>query len=378
MGELNKNNINELVAIAQNPKESVAKAINDTGKKAVGCFPIYTPDEAIYALGLLPVGMWGGPVKGNLADKYLQTFCCSIMKANTEQALLGDYDLLSAVLVTSFCDTLKCIIEDWKVAVPYLHIVPIVYPQNRKTPSGRAYLKAEIERVSAQLEQVVGRKPYTEADLSAAVDLYDEYRAASQDFVKAVSEKPGLLTASERHNVIKAAYFMDKADYTPKLKAITEEIKKADAPDAKNLTKVVVSGIINEPDGLLDIFDETGFTIVGDDLAQETRQFRTIAPKVGTGIERMVERIALQDGCAFLYDDKKLRGQMIIDLVKKTGADAVFFNQLKFCDPEEFDWPIIKKELEAAKIPTLYIETEQQMDSFEQTRTRLQAFAEII
>jgi benzoyl-CoA reductase/2-hydroxyglutaryl-CoA dehydratase subunit BcrC/BadD/HgdB len=370
--------INELKTISQNPRQSVARAIKDTGKKAVGCFPIYTPDEVVYAHGLLPVGMWGGPTKGNLSDKYLQTFCCSIMKANTEQALKGDYDMLDAVIVTAFCDTLKCIIEDWKVAVPHLNIVPIVYAQNRKSDSGKTFFKAELKRVAGELAKVTGTS-YTPESLQAAVDLYDDYRRAMQDFVKAVAEKPGLITPKDRHHIIKAAYFMDKKDYIPKIKAITEDIKAAEAPaDRKDYKRIVISGIIGEPDGLLDVFDECGFTIVGDDLAQETRQFRTIAPDEGDGFDRIVERIALQDGCAFLYDENKLRGKMILDLAKATDADGIVFNQLKFCDPEEFDWPIVKKELDAANFPYLYIETEQQMDSLEQSRTRLQTFAEIL
>ena len=48
------------------------------------------------------------------------------------------------------------------------------------------------------------------------------------------------------------------------------------------------------------------------------------------------------------------------------------------CDPEEFDYPVYKKELEEAGVPMLYIEVDQQMDSIEQLRTRIQSFAEIL
>ena len=38
----------------------------------------------------------------------------------------------------------------------------------------------------------------------------------------------------------------------------------------------------------------------------------------------------------------------------------------------------VKREMEEAGIPLLYIEIEQQMDSVEQLRTRIQTFAEIL
>ena len=51
---------------------------------------------------------------------------------------------------------------------------------------------------------------------------------------------------------------------------------------------------------------------------------------------------------------------------------------MKFCDPEEYDYPIVKKDLEQAGIPELYIEVEQQSVNVEQIRTKIQTFADII
>jgi benzoyl-CoA reductase/2-hydroxyglutaryl-CoA dehydratase subunit BcrC/BadD/HgdB len=85
-----------------------------------------------------------------------------------------------------------------------------------------------------------------------------------------------------------------------------------------------------------------------------------------------------QDGCAFLYDDKKSRGDILKDMVINYEADAIVIVGMKFCDPEEFDYPILKKQLEKANIPLLYLEIEQQMDSVEQLRTRIQSFGEML
>ena len=67
-----------------------------------------------------------------------------------------------------------------------------------------------------------------------------------------------------------------------------------------------------------------------------------------------------------------------MDLVKETKSEAVVVFMMKFCDPEEFDYPIYKKELEEAGIPVLYLEIDQQMDSYEQIRTRVQSFTEML
>ncbi|HWQ77514.1 MAG TPA: 2-hydroxyacyl-CoA dehydratase family protein [Anaerovoracaceae bacterium] len=370
------NLIRELESIGQNPKSSVLASMKNTGKKAVGCFYIYTPEELVYAAGMLPVGMWGGQTVGTLSNRYLQGFCCSIMKANTEQALLGKYDFLSAVIITSFCDTLKCIIENWKTALPEMNIIPMIYPQNRKIQAGRDYMREELERVKKELERIAKRN-ITDAGLEESIEIYDEYRSAMQEFTDLVQKQPVLLNARARHLIIKASYFMDKKIYTEKIRKLISELNKI-PEDKTPKKKILLTGLIAEPNGLLDILTENEMFVVADDLAHESRQFRTIAPKRGDALNRMVERIAMQDGCAFLYDEGKSRGARILDMAAKYRADAVIFCQLKFCDPEEFDYPIIKKELEAAGIPALYLEIEQQMDSLEQLRTRIQSFAEML
>ena len=66
--------IEELKTTASHPAASVKKAMAETGKKAVGCFPIYAPEELVYAAGALPVGMWGGPQAGS-AGRLLHALC---------------------------------------------------------------------------------------------------------------------------------------------------------------------------------------------------------------------------------------------------------------------------------------------------------------
>ncbi len=42
---------------------------------------------------------------------------------------------------------------------------------------------------------------------------------------------------------------------------------------------------------------------------------------------------------------------LLAQLAKERKADAVLFSLMKFCDPEAFDHPIVKKDLAAQGIP---------------------------
>ena len=368
--------IADLQETANHPAKAVKASMKETGKKAVGCFPYYTPDEIIYAAGLLPVGLWGGQTEIKEADKYLQSFCCSIMRINVEQGMKGMYDFLSAVVIPTYCDTLKCICDNWQVAVPKTYLIPIVYPQHRKIAAGVTYLIDEYKRVQKEFETITGRK-ITEQDLEDSIAIYEDYRKTMQQFTAIVGKYPKTLNAKTRHLIIKAAYFMDKSHYTAKVKELMEELKKLPVENFDGI-KVVITGILAETDALLDAFVENKMIFVADDLAHESRQFRTCVRSEGTALERLAYRIADHDGCSLLYDEEKKHGQLLIKLVRDNHADGVVVCMMKFCNPEEFDYPIYKKEFEAAGIPMLYLEIEQKMDSAEQIRNRIQSFAEMI
>ena len=373
------NRLQEIIStfenISKDPANAIKAEMKKTGKKAVGCFPYYTPDEIIYAAGMLPVGLWGGQTKISLADRFLQSFCCSLMRENMELGLIGAYDFLSAIVIPTYCDTLKFVCENWKSAVPSSILIPIVYPQNRKIKPGMDYLVDELKRVQVELEKIIG-KSITEADLLESIAVYEEYRRSMRQFTKLANQYPKTLNAKTRHFIIKAAYFSDKKQYTAMIEELMAEIIKSPKEDFNGL-KVVITGILAEPEPLLDIFSDNNIFFAADDLAQESRQFRTCTRSDGTALEMLAFRISDQN-CSLLYDDSKSRGKLLIDLVKENDANGVVISMMKFCDPEEFDYPIYKKELEAAKIPTLYLEIEQQMDSVEQLRTRIQSFAEML
>jgi len=367
--------IESLCEKAAHPARTVMESCKETGKAAVGCFPIYTPEELVYAAGFLPVGMWGGNTEIKLADRYLQGFCCSIMRTNIEFGMRGVYGKLKAVLLPTLCDTLKCVCENWKVAVPKVPLIPVVYPQNRTLPSGEVYLREELERIRTELSRISGEE-MTQSHIEAAFALYENYRRAMRAFCEAASTHPKTINAKTRHLMIKAGYFLDKADYTLQISALTEYLNQL--PEEPCAMRVVATGLLSEPVGLLDILAEHDIAIVADDLAQESRQFRTPARETGDAISRMVWRTADMRGCPFLFEPEKTRGEMLIDLVRAHRADAVIAFQMKFCDPEEFDYPIYKAELEEAGIPLLYLEVEQQMDSFNQFRTRIESLSEML
>lgn len=358
-----------------NPKERLEACVAQ-GKKVIGCLPVYCPEELVHAAGMMPFGIWGAEREISEAKKYFPAFYCSIAQTSLEMGLRGELDQLSAVLVPVLCDTLKCLGQNWKAGVKTVPFIPVIHPQNRKMEAGVAFLTAQYKEIAVQLEAISGIA-VTDAALKEAIAIYNEHRAVMREFSDVAALYPDLVSPAQRSDVIKSSFFMSKPEHTALVRELIAECRKQpvhpwDGP------RVVLTGILADSKGLLEILAENHMAVVADEVAQESRQFRTDVPECADPFEALARQLSDMEGCSVLYDPEKKRGGIIVDMVRKHNAHGVIVLMTKFCDPEEFDWPILRKDFDRAGVPVVMIEVDQQMRGFEQARTALQTFGEML
>lgn len=375
MADLN-GNLSLLAEACRNPRARLDHYLGQ-GKKVIGCFPAYTPEELVHASGMIPMGLWGGQTELMRAKSYLPAFACPIMQSDMEFGLSGAYGGLSAVIVPALCDTLRCMTQNWRFGVPGIPMIPIVYPQNRRSPASVDYLISEYENVLTMLSTITGQM-MNEKALCNSIEIYNEHNEVMREFAQTANEHLDIVTPRVRHTVMKSAFFYEKSEHSAIVREILAELKKLPVY-AHPGKKVVLTGILCEPDELLDILEENGFSVVGDDLAQESRQYRTDTPaKGGGGLKRLALQWNNRTGCSLIHEDGKLRGEMLIALCRRSGAGGVISCMMKFCDPEEYDQPYYEGDLRSAGFPCLSIEIDQQNTSYEQARTRIETFREML
>lgn len=344
------------------------------GEKVVLTAPVYVPEEIIHAMGLVPMGAWGADLPLARSKEYFPAFICSIMQSILELGIRGEYEGASAIVIPSLCDSLKCLGENWKYAVPAIPFIPMTYPQNRWGEVGTAYTKAGYERVIGDLEKATGAI-FQEENLAASIRLYNRHNDAMRRLEQALPLHPEI-TARQRSDLFKSAFFLKKETHT----ALVEDLlaQWGEGGQAGEKVPVMTTGILCDSPALLDIFDELGLQIVADDVAAESRQYRTDTPDGLAPLDALSEKFARMGLCSVLYDPKKQRVEHIVETAKSSGAKGVVVVLTKFCDPEEFDYPIVKKACTAAGIPVALIEVDRQMEDFEQARTLLEAFRDTI
>ena len=370
----------EFQDIAYSPNAQLAK-FKAGGKKVIGVLPYYAPEELVYAAGMVPMGMWGSNNKTiSRAKEYCATFYCTIAQLALEMLLDGTMDQLDGLITPTICDTLRPMSQNFRVSIgDKIPTIFLAHPQNRFAPWGLQFCIDQYTNVRKMLDKISGHE-MTDEDIRNAIKVYNASRAARREFVKLASEHCDVVTPTLRSAVLKASWFMLKDEYTAKLVALNEELKKLPAANWKGV-KVVTSGIICDNPKLLAIFEENNIAIAADDVAHETRSFRVDAAEDGDPVMALAKQFANIDYDVLLYDpasSSNRRGEFVADLVKESGAQGLILFMQQFCDPEEMEYPYLKKALDAAGIPHIKLGVDQQMRDFGQASTAIQAFADVL
>jgi benzoyl-CoA reductase/2-hydroxyglutaryl-CoA dehydratase subunit BcrC/BadD/HgdB len=355
--------------IASNPNKQKENYLT-SGKKVVLTAPIYTPDEIIHSMGMVPMGVWGADIELKDSKSYFPAFICSIMQSVLDLGMKGTYEGASAIIIPSLCDSLKVLGENWKYAITSIPFIPMTYPQNRKPAYAAKFTRAGYERIIKDLEKVT-QITFDEKSLDKSIEIYNEHNAVMREMTEVLAQHAEV-SAAQRSDIFKSAFFMLKEEHTVLVKELIKSLKE-DAP-VNSKVKVMTTGILADSPNLLKIIDEMGFQIVVDDVAAESRQYRTDVTDLGKGLDSLADKFSNMDNCSVLYDAKKKRVDMIVEDAIKYGAEGVIVVLTKFCDPEEFDYPLIKRACEAASLPIILIEVDRQMGNFEQARTMVETF----
>ena len=338
--------------LANNPRKQLDKYLA-AGKKAVGIFPYYAPEEIVYAAGIAPFGVWGGQGPIERAKEYFPTFYYSLALRCLEMALDGTLDGLSASMLTTLDDTLRPLSQNYKVSAGRkIPMIFINHGQHRKEDFGKKYNARIFTKAKEELEKICGVK-VTDENLKKAFKVYNENRAEKRRFIKLAASHPQSIKASDRCYVLKSSYFMLKDEHTELLKKLNALLEAL--PEEKwDGVRVVTSGVITDNPGLLDL-------------------------SIGDPMMALADQFARMDEDPLLYDPELTkRPAYVVKLAKDNKADGCLLFMMNFDDTEEMEYPSLKQAFSAAKIPLVKVGYDQQMSDFGQVKTQLETFNEIV
>jgi len=350
------------------------------GVKLVGTFPVYAPVELVYAMGLQPVGLFGGGHKIEIqhADARFQSFVCSISKSTLELGLqkkLGDLD---ALLFESICDVARNLSSVFKRNFPQVHVEYIHLPQNMASAGVEDYLVAEYQRVADNLERTLGAK-YSREGMEMSLRAFNASRRAWRELYDLRREFPHRLSTTDLYVLGRAGTRLTPQAHANILNA-AQSVLKQEAGKPKDRIRVVVEGAFCEqpPVELLQMIEEAGCYIVDDDLLLGWRWFSEDLPVNGTDPLHVLASSYIYRSLysSVRHDQAHPRTEMLLKKIEAAKAQAVIFLPAKFCEPALFDYVLFRKILDEKGIPHLMLEFEEKMWTFERARGEVETFVE--
>ncbi|MDP8225533.1 MAG: 2-hydroxyacyl-CoA dehydratase family protein [Candidatus Lernaella stagnicola] len=339
----------------------------------VAVFPMWFPYELLVAAGLRASEWWGFETETSRADAHYPAFVCTVVKANFETVLADGADIDGMVFPSATCDSIQNSAGLFRRHFPDKFSAYFRMTQNPESKAAATFLRHEIGRVKTDLEAWIGRE-ITEDDLRSAIQSVNRFRAAVRNILDKLAEGKVSVPVSRIYTAIKGAAADIGDESAALLEQYAEEIEVTE-PDGPCLMLV---GMVPDPVDVLDMMENAGAHIVGDDLGLGWRTFAVDASEAGDPIDALAQRLLDSPPCSSLHFASQRRADAVVERVHDLAADAVVFTRIKFCDPEAFDYPNVKKALDEAGIPNLLLEREVTTNADGAVATRVEAFLEQI
>ncbi len=361
-----------------------ARQLHDAGKKIIGYFCCFVPDEIITAFDMVPYRIQGSQSEPiDQADAFLEPMACPFARSCFNMALKGEYDFLDGFVVPHSCDTVDRLYQIWRHnrPSPFSHIINVPHMMGA---GSEAFYQSELEYFIKRLEEWSGRK-LEKAKLSQAVKLYNRRRALLRELYELRKSDPPLVSGVEITKLLVAGMGLPGAEHIELIREFIDEVKGRPLAKAADVPRIFIWG--NEIDDIafIKLVEDSGARVVMDDLCTGTRFFWDDVPETADPLAGIASRY-LATHCPRTNvpqmgdrkQDLENRYAYIGRFIKDWQAKAAVFYIVRYCDTCELDGPDLREYLEGLKVPVLMIEDDYSTSTIGQLRTRVQAFLEMI
>ena len=359
-------------------KKTKIREYQGSGKKILGSFCSYTPEEIIHAAGLVPIRIFGERTDMEEVNTHVSSWICYYARRCLEDGLRGDYEFLDGIVSVTSDDTNMPMYSIWKkeVGANYAYLVQLPFAINEAAI--KFYTKI-LKRFKRSLEEFYSVK-ITDQRLKESIKIYNRSRVLLQELYDLRMSMPPKISASDTLKIMLASYSMLKEEFNKLLEEYIADLKKSE-PLNDGKVRVHVSGTVLHDVELLEIIEGCGVDIVSDDLCTGSRYFSFNVDETYEPIEALSRGyLSSKTTCMTcsrqgVYPlDERL--SYIRDQVKASGADGVIILGDKGCDLCAYGLPTMRKEL-GKDIPILYLDVDFPLAA-EQYKTRVEAFVESI
>lgn len=357
---LNKDKINLLKNINQ-PK--------------IGWFSIYTPEEIIYAAGLIPFRITGEEATTvSKARAAMFANICPYTLSCLEEGMQDVYNFIDGVVMVNTCDARRRLYDTWRHYVSNSKFIHLLDLPKFVSPESKDYFHRQIILFMESLQNYFGCK-ITEEHLKRAIELWDETRSLLNRLYDLRKKSNPSINGAQAINIVKASMTGLKELFNKKLNALLIQLENQEVIQKSKGLRILICGSYFDQTNLIELIERLGALVVCEDLSNGIKYFEGGVGIKGDPITALSNYYLEKASCARMASSER-RFNHIWKLVQEYKVDAVIYFSLKFCDTNLIDFPYQKNKLNERNIPVLFLEGERNLINLEQIKTRIQAFFE--
>lgn len=355
------------------------------GRKVVGAFCVFVPEEIVLAAGGICVGLCAGAEIGQeAAERVLPRNTCALIKSFMGfklARLCPFFESCDLVVGETTCDGKKKAYEILGEHVP-MHVMEL--PQ-MKDPRDRELWRSEVLRFLGRIEGLTG-VTVTPERLATAVSTVNDRRRVLQRLDRLRAAAPTPISGRDVLLVNQISFYDDPVRFTAKIGELCDEleerVRKGEGVVPHGTPRLLLSGCpMAVPNWKLPfVLESSGAVVVAEESCIGTRNTRDLVSEDGRTLDEIIDRIVdryLKIDCACFTPNTE-RIEHVVEMARALHVNGVVHYALQFCQPYAIESFKIERALRAAGIPLLKIETDYGMEDVEILKNRVQAFVEMI
>lgn len=372
--------IDTFVEIRNDPYGAIARWKQEHPERKVVAVGVYHfPEELVHAAGMLPFGLQEGGESIVEGYSYIYPSYCGYSRSLIDMGAKGSMKIFDGIIITDICIQLVQAQRKYLRNFPQPHLYLFQPSLDLSKERNRADLMVDFRKLRGQIEDIAGKK-IADSDIQNSIRVYNHNRALLRKLHEMRRKNPGLLRARDMQAVVMASMVMPKEDHSAMLEKFIAELEQV-APATPQGVPVFLSGhLCHAPKiEILDMIEEMGGVVVDDDLHTGYRYYAKDADSDINPMDSLVDRFrVIEPDCISRMHPQNRWDEYLLRKAKEAGVQGVIILQPKFCEHQNFAYIYQKLTLSEGGVDHILIESEHEMVSLEQIRTKMQAFVEML
>jgi benzoyl-CoA reductase/2-hydroxyglutaryl-CoA dehydratase subunit BcrC/BadD/HgdB len=370
--------LDEMIRLTSPFPEGVAvKEWKAAGRKVMGWFNPYIPEEIIDAAGMLPFEITGDnePVQMHGAEAHIYANSCSKIRTCWQLHLDGKFGFLDGLVSSSMCDQDKRLHSVWEYynKLPYMDL--IYAPRKRDEEAVDLYL-ADLEDFRSRLSQFRWSR-IPDEDIANSIKVYNRGRELMMQLYELRKRDHPPVTGAEALEVSKAAARLPREQFNELMEQLLDEIESTGREIRKGMRLMVIGSDLHNTNQMAKL-ETLDAVVVVDEMDIGIRrawgQVDTELPPM-EALARYYVMGRPVDKHNWISDG---RLAFIGELAEQYKINGIVSQDVRFCTYNGWDRFDLKRQMEKRGIPVLEIDLEYGHPAGAQVQIRAEAFMEML